>query len=60
MTETEKECRWTWIHAAFEWECWKGFYRAFPERLQSLSWCSRCGCGNDISGYAHLPTCRAP
>jgi hypothetical protein len=21
------------------------------------NWCERCGCGNDVAGYAHLPTC---
>jgi hypothetical protein len=26
---------------------------------QSGDWCSKCGCGNDKAGFAHLPTCNA-
>jgi hypothetical protein len=23
-------------------------------------WCKHCGCGNDVLGYGHLPSCTRP
>ncbi len=31
--------------------------RAEQPAPQAGAWCSACGCGNDVCGYAHLPGC---
>lgn len=30
---------------------------AAPQPATTCPWCSACGCGNDVCGYAHLPGC---
>lgn len=30
------------------------------EHTAAGGWCRHCGCGNDLFGYKHLPSCNRP
>ena len=50
---------------AVEWNEERGRFvvaavqEAWLKQKENLGWCSNCGCGNDIIGYAHLAGCKS-
>ncbi len=39
------------------WEHWRVGEENRAPQVGDGAWCEKCGCGNDVLGYGHLPSC---